>query len=193
MGRTIQMWNPLRETKYFQAQKPWLLNFFDQIKFYPVSAEEILEDREKFLRGKFDIKIEETEFNFKEYKKFLAENADTIQKFKNHQEASFEAERQMWKEKGLDEFVSETEESSGLEEESVPDGCEAARTNIPGSVWKVLVAEGDQVKAGEQLAVLESMKMEFPIEAECDGVVKKVYIKPGEVVNAGQLAVAIRV
>ena len=77
--------------------------------------------------------------------------------------------------------------------ENIPDGCEAVRTNIPGSVWKVLVTEGDRVKAGEQLAVLESMKMEFPMEAEYDGEVEKVYIKPGEVVNAGQLAVAIRV
>lgn len=193
VGRTIQMWNPLRETAYFKAGKPWLLNFFDQIKFYPVSAEEILEDREKFLRGKFDIEIEETEFSFKEYKKFLADNADTIKKFKDHQEASFEAERQMWKEKGLDEFVSEVEETGGIVEENIPDDCEAVRTNIPGSVWKVLVTEGDRVKAGEQLAVLESMKMEFPMEAEYDGEVEKVYIKPGEVVNAGQLAVAIRV
>ena len=193
VGRTIQMWNPLRETEYFKAGKPWLLNFFDQIKFYPVSAEEILEDREKFLRGKFEIQIEETEFRFKEYKKFLADNAETIKKFKDHQEASFEAERQMWKEKGLDEFVSEVEENSGIAEEAVPDGCEAARANLPGSVWKVLVKEGDQIKAGEEVAVLESMKMEFPIEAECDGIVEKVYIKTGEVVNAGQLAVAIRV
>lgn len=193
VGRTIQMWNPLRETEYFKAGKPWLLNFFDQIKFYPVSAEEILEDREKFLRGKFDIEIEETEFSFKEYKKFLSDNADTIKKFKDHQEESFEKERQMWKEKGLDEFVSEVKETGGIAEERVPDGCEAARTNIPGSVWKVLVAEGDQVKAGEQLAVLESMKMEFPIEAEYSGVVEKIYIKQGEVVNAGQLAVAIHV
>ena len=192
VGRTIQMWNPLKETKYFKAGKPWLLNFFDQIKFYPVSPEEILEDREKFLRGKFDIKIEETTFSFKEYKKFLADNADTIKQFKEHQEASFEAERQMWKEKGLDEFVSETEEVGGIVEEVLPDGCEAARTNIPGSVWKVLVTEGDTVKAGDQLAVLESMKMEFPIESEYDGVVEKVYLKTGEVVNAGQLAVAIK-
>lgn len=192
VGRTIQMWNPLKETKYFKAGKPWLLNFFDQIKFYPVSPEEILEDREKFLRGKFDIKIEETTFSFKEYKKFLANNADTIKQFKEHQEASFEAERQMWKEKGLDEFVSETEDASGIVDEVLPDGCEAARTNIPGSVWKVLVSEGDTVKAGDQLAVLESMKMEFPIESEYDGVVEKVYLKTGEVVNAGQLAVAIK-
>lgn len=193
VGRTIQMWNSWKETEYFKSGKPWLLNFFDQIKFYPVSAEEILDAREKFLRGKFDIKIEETQFSFKEYKKFLAENADTIHKFKEHQEASFEAERQMWKEKGLDEFVSETGETGGITEEEVPKGCETERTSIPGSVWKVLVEEGKTIKAGETIAILESMKMEFPIEARQDGVIEKIYLKPGEVVNAGQLAAAIRV
>ena len=63
VGRTIQMWNPLKETEYFKSGKPWLLDFFDQIRFYPVSAEEILKDREDFLRGRFKIKIEETSFN----------------------------------------------------------------------------------------------------------------------------------
>ena len=58
VGRTIQMWNPLKETEYFKHGKPWLLDFFDQIRFYPVSAEEILKDREDFLRGRFKIKIE---------------------------------------------------------------------------------------------------------------------------------------
>lgn len=57
VGRTIQMWNPLKETEYFKHGKPWLLDFFDQIRFYPVSAEEILKDREDFLRGRFKIKI----------------------------------------------------------------------------------------------------------------------------------------
>ena len=46
VGRTIQMWNPLKETEYFKHGKPWLLDFFDQIRFYPVSAEEILKDRQ---------------------------------------------------------------------------------------------------------------------------------------------------
>ena len=67
VGRTIQMWNPLKETEYFKHGKPWLLDFFDQIRFYPVSAEEILKDREDFLRGRFKIKIEETSFNLGKY------------------------------------------------------------------------------------------------------------------------------
>ena len=142
VGRTIQMWNPLKETEYFKHGKPWLLDFFDQIRFYPVSAEEILKDREDFLRGRFKIKIEETSFNLGKYEQFLKEHEDTIRAFKDHQEASFEAERKMWKEKGLDEFDSETQDAPAIVEETVPDGCEAARTNIPGSVWKVLVEDG---------------------------------------------------
>lgn len=158
VGRTIQMWNPLKETEYFKHGKPWLLDFFDQIRFYPVSAEEILKDREDFLRGRFKIKIEETSFNLGKYEQFLKEHEDTIRAFKDHQEASFEAERKMWKEKGLDEFDSETQDAPAIVEETVPDGCEAARTNIPGSVWKVLVEDGQKVREGDTLVILESMK-----------------------------------
>lgn len=193
VGRTIQMWNPLKETEYFKHGKPWLLDFFDQIRFYPVSAEEILKDREDFLRGRFKIKIEETSFNLGKYEQFLKEHEDTIRAFKDHQEASFEAERKMWKEKGLDEFDSETQDAPAIVEETVPDGCEAARTNIPGSVWKVLVEDGQKVREGDTLVILESMKMEFPVTAEYSGIIEKVYLKPGEQVNAGQLAASIRV
>lgn len=193
VGRTIQMWNSKKETDYFTKEKPWLLNFFDQIKFYPVSAEEILQAREDFLRGKYPIKIEETEFSFKEYKRFLEENKDTIKVFKDHQEASFQAERTRWKEQGLDEFVSETEEAGQLAEISIPEGCEAVCTTLPGSVWKIQAEEGDSVHKGDTLVVLESMKMEFPVVAEADGIVEKIYLKTGEQVNAGQLAACVRV
>lgn len=193
VGRTIQMWNPLKETEYFKHGKPWLLDFFDQIRFYPVSAEEILKDREDFLRGRFKIKIEETSFNLGKYEQFLKEHEDTIRAFKDHQEASFEAERKMWKEKGLDEFDSETQDAPAIVEETVPDGCEAARTNIPGSVWKVLVEDGQKVREGDTLVILESMKMEFPVTAEYSGIIEKVYLKPGEQVNSRQLAASIRV
>ena len=193
VGRTIQMWNPLKETEYFKHGKPWLLDFFDQIRFYPVSAEEILKDREDFLRGRFKIKIEETSFNLGKYEQFLKEHEDTIRAFKDHQEASFEAERKMWKEKGLDEFDSETQDAPAIVEETVPDGCEAARTNIPGSVWKVLVEDGQKVREGDTLVILESMKMEFPVTAEYSGTIEKVYLKPGEQVNSGQLAARIHV
>ncbi len=193
VGRTIQMWNPLGATEYFRPGKPWLLEFFDQIKFYPVSAEEILRYREGFLRGRYQIEIEETTFHLGEYKKFLEENKELIQTFKKHQEASFEAERRMWKDKGLDEFDSETQDAPPIAQEEIPDGCEAVRTILPGIVWKVFAEKGQQVKEGDVLIILESMKMEFPIESEFNGVVERVCLEPGEQVNSGQLAVCIKV
>ena len=191
VGRTIQMWNPLQETDVFLKGKPWLLNFFDQLKFYPCTAEEILKFREDFLRGEFHIEIEETSFHLGDYKKSLDSIHESATKFKEHQEASFEAERQRWREQGLDHFVSENDSTQVQEEVQLPDGCESCNATIPGSVWKILVNEGDVVTKGQEVAVLESMKMEFPVEASVSGIVKKVYIKISEQVNAGQMVIAV--
>lgn len=192
VGRTIQMWNPLMETEYFKKDKPWLLNFFDVIKFYPCSAEEILKYRDDFLRGKFHIDIEEKSFNLGDYKKYLESIKDSTKKFKDHQEASFEAERQRWIDEGLDHFDSEESENFEVEEETVPETCEGVNATIPGSVWKITVDEGAHVKAGDTIAVLESMKMEFPIEAEFDGTVEKIFIKPSQAIQAGQVVAALK-
>lgn len=191
VGRTIQMWNSLRETRYFKKGKPWLLEFFDQLKFYPCTADEILKYREDFLRGEFDIEIEETSFNLGEYKKYLESIKESSARFKAHQEASFEAERQQWREQGLDHFVSETDNSTSALEVELPEGCEGINANIPGSVWKVLVESGAVVMKGQTVVVLESMKMELEIKSNYNGVVKKIFIKPSEQVNIGQLLVAV--
>ncbi|MER2090607.1 MAG: acetyl-CoA carboxylase biotin carboxyl carrier protein subunit [Sporosarcina sp.] len=55
--------------------------------------------------------------------------------------------------------------------------------SMAGSVWKVLVQEGEEVKGGQDVIILESMKMEIPITAENDGIVKKIHIKEGDFVN----------
>ena len=55
--------------------------------------------------------------------------------------------------------------------------------SMAGSVWKVLVKEGEEIKAGQDVIILESMKMEIPIAAENDGIVKKVHIQEGDFVN----------
>ncbi|PLP20783.1 urea carboxylase, partial [Klebsiella michiganensis] len=57
VGRTLQMWNRYREVADF-AGKPWLLRFFDQLRFYPVSAEELLQIRRDFPLGRYPLRIE---------------------------------------------------------------------------------------------------------------------------------------
>ena len=60
-----------------------------------------------------------------------------------------------------------------------------------GSVWKLLVREGDQVARGQELFIMEVMKMEVPYEAPAAGTVSAVHIAEGDVVEEGQLAVEI--
>ncbi|WP_160719218.1 urea carboxylase [Bacillus sp. USDA818B3_A] len=190
VGRTVQVWNRLRETKSFQADTPWLLRFFDQIQFYPVSAEELLDMREDFLRGRFEVDITETTFKLGDYLTFLDSITESTEQFRETQQAAFREERENWRKNGLAEFISEHETAETVEE-VLPEGTEGVRTALPGSIWKVLVSPGDEVKKGDTLIIEESMKMEFPQLAPCDGFVHSVHVSPGDEVHAGQLIVSI--
>ena len=64
-------------------------------------------------------------------------------------------------------------------------------TQAPGNVWKVLVKEGDVVKSGDTLFILEVMKTEVPHESESGGKVKKLHVAEEDAVDVGQLAVEI--
>jgi biotin carboxyl carrier protein len=65
------------------------------------------------------------------------------------------------------------------------------RAEMAASVWKVLVAEGDEVPAGAELLVLESMKMEVPVLAEAAGAVRRIAVAEGETVQEGQLLLVL--
>src|SRR6266545_1047467 len=62
----------------------------------------------------------------------------------------------------------------------VADSGKAVRCPMPGLVVSIAVSEGQEVKAGETLAVVEAMKMENVLRAERDGVVKAIRAKPGD-------------
>ncbi len=65
------------------------------------------------------------------------------------------------------------------------------KASMAGSVWKIVVAEGDQVSAGQEVVILESMKMEIPITAEKNGVVKSIEKNEGDFVNEGDLLIVL--
>jgi len=188
VGRTIQVWNAYNQTPVFSSEKPWLLEFFDQIKFYPVSHEELQQARKDFPLGRFDIEIEETELSLADYQQFLADEAESISEFQTTQQASFQEERQRWEESGQANFESSSAEDSFNKEPEaeIPDGFEAALSPITGSVWKIPVRPGDQVKEGDILASLETMKIEIHIEAEFDGTVTEILVNEGDLIQNGQ-------
>ncbi len=61
-----------------------------------------------------------------------------------------------------------------------------------GSVWKLEVAAGDTVSAGQTLFIMEVMKMEVPYEAPIDGVVAELHIAEGDVVQEGMTAMVVK-
>ncbi|WP_023269516.1 urea carboxylase, partial [Acinetobacter gyllenbergii] len=164
VGRTTQVWSRYRQNPNFEAHKPWLLRFFDQIRFYEVSESELLEMREDFKAGRLQLRIEEGVLNLKDYNAFLKDNQSSIQAFKQIQQSNFEAERRRWHEAGLAEYVSESMDAVLDDSEIiVPNGGMIVESHMPGSVWKIECTVGDIIEEGETLAVIEAMKIEIPI------------------------------
>jgi acetyl-CoA carboxylase biotin carboxyl carrier protein len=59
------------------------------------------------------------------------------------------------------------------------------------NVWKVVVAAGDSISEGEPIVILESMKMEIPVEAPVTGTVKELRVTEGGVVQEGDVIAVI--
>ncbi len=190
VGRTCQMWNRFHETPAFPRGTPWLLRFFDQIRFFPVKEKELLDFRAAFPRGRVGLKIEETTFRFADYRAFLDANAASIEAFRIRQRAAFVAERERWASlPPLPEVV----DVPALAEDAIPAGAIAVRAAVTGSVWQISVPAGTRVAAGDRLVVLETMKMETPVLAPAAGVVVAVCCAPGALVRPGQTLVGLRV
>lgn len=63
--------------------------------------------------------------------------------------------------------------------------------HITGTVWKIECQIGDQIEEGDTVAILESMKMEMPIESPIDGTVREIHVSEGQPVTEGQLVLVI--
>jgi acetyl-CoA carboxylase biotin carboxyl carrier protein len=63
--------------------------------------------------------------------------------------------------------------------------------HITGTVWKIEVAVGDQVADGDTVVILESMKMEMPVEVEDDGTVSEIRVQEGQSVQEGDVLVVL--
>jgi urea carboxylase len=190
-GRTIQVWNTWRSTPEFLPGKPWLLNFFDQIRFFPVSHEELTEARAAFPHGAYPIRIEETTFSYADYAKQLAADAPSIAAFKATQQGAFDAERTRWKAEGLDSFVA-NDAGNGAIEGDIPPGSTGVASTVPGNIWKILVEAGSRVDIGQPVAIIESMKMEITVTSHAAGHVRDVRALPGRNVKTGDIIVVLQ-
>ena len=189
-GRTLQVWNTHRQTDWFTGGKPWLLRFFDQVRFFPVTHDELTRIRRDFPLGRYPIRVEHDTFRLADYHAFRASIADEAAAAKARQQAAFEAERRRWEAAG--EFAAA--ERAAADAGPAPDdddapalghGHELVASPMGANVWKVVAEEAQRVEAGQPLLVLEAMKMETTVTAPAAGRVNKVLCRPGQLVTAG--------
>ncbi|MGE8159794.1 urea carboxylase [Paraburkholderia sp. NPDC080076] len=195
VGRTVQMWNRYRTTREFEAGKPWLLRFFDEIRFYEVSEAELAELRTDFIAGRASLKIEESVFDLGAYNRFLKDEAESIATFKGAQQAAFDAERERWNAAGHAEYVGETDGDAAAgnpANNALAAGQQGIVADVSGSVWKLLVGQGERVSDGQVVAIVESMKMEISVTAIGDGVIETIDCAEGAAVVAGQRLMVMR-
>ncbi|MFE7126634.1 urea carboxylase [Streptomyces sp. NPDC057617] len=186
VGRTTQVWSGWQQRGAFRAGKPWLLRFFDRIKWYPVGADELLALRADMAAGRFVPRIEEGTFSIRDHQRFLAGNAASIEEFRARQSAAFAAERAAWEASG--EFARAEEVAVPAPARAaiaIPSGGRLLEAEFAASVWRIDVRPGDSVRAGQPLLALEAMKMESRVRAPVDGVVTEILISPGAQVEAG--------
>lgn len=190
VGRTLPVWNTFLKNAAFIDGKPWLLRFFDQIRFYPVTEAELDVMRDDFREGRQTARIEESVFDLGEYNAFLNRIAPELTTVRARQRTAYEVELAQWQADALqtDEI---TDTPAGIID-SLNDGTspafegDAISSDIAGNVWKLVVDAGAQVKAGDTLLIVEAMKMEFPIVASRDGVVSAVHCRPGSMIHVGE-------
>lgn len=188
VGRTLQMWNRYRSTEEFT--QPWLLRFFDQIRFYEVSHDELMDIRQDFPLGRYPLRIEDATFSMADYQSLLADRAPEIDGFRSMRQAAFQQELDNWRATGqFNPTIIEPEATTVTED--WPEDCAVIESPVTGSLWKCLVAEDDEVKEGQAVVILESMKMEIQLNAPVTGRVRRIVLEAGQQVTAGQVVLVL--
>lgn len=189
VGRTVQVWSRYRRSPTFT--EPWLLRFFDRIRFFEVSHEELLAARRDFPLGRYPLRVEDSEFDLDAYDRFLNDNAAAIESFRQQRAAAFDAELQHWHATGQYRAESEPAALAPDQERELAAHLTGVESPVAGSLWRLLVEPGAAVAAGDVLALVESMKMEIEVRAPCAGVVDEILVQQGGPVHAGALILAL--
>jgi len=192
IGRTTQMWQRWPR----DGATPWLLRFFDRLRFHPVSADELLELRAACAAGRWSPEITEGTLSVAEHHEYLASIADETEAFRRRQRAAFDAEREDWAARGELAAADAIERNllsapTAGPDVDIPEGAWAVTAPLAARVWSVAVAAGDRLDGGEPLVVLEAMKTETVIRAPAPGAVIEVCCEPGELVAPGRVLAVV--
>ncbi|EFJ41655.1 hypothetical protein VOLCADRAFT_98356 [Volvox carteri f. nagariensis] len=203
VGRTLPIWNTFGRSGPFTPAKPWLLDFFDQVRFFHVTESELESMRTGFANGTYDIEITATTFDVSSFTAMEAAVAAETAEFKAKQRAAMDhmlvAEAESLAE--LAEAAAAAGKDSAAAAAAVEDEDDESMYDKPGhvkvtaafsaNVWDVRVSVGQTVAAGDTLVVLEAMKMETPLTAPVAGRVVAIRAKLSQLAASGDTLVVI--
>lgn len=199
-GRTLPIWDNYglipEEKRGAPKDVPWLLRFFDRIRFFSVTDNELKELRSQYRKGEYKIDIRQETFSYKSHVLFCEANKQSIANFEQKRLAAYDDERARWQATGegesnvAAEHVTKRMEVSGKadggpssKKEERPPFSIPVLASMTATVWAVHVADGDEVKEGQQLFSLESMKVEIAVEAPVSGKVQWLSVGKGDAVS----------
>jgi len=191
-GRTVQVWNSYRQTQAFRDGKPWLLRFFDQIRFFPVSHPELTEWRREFPYGRRALRIDEEVFRLADHRQLLRDQRASIEIFQAKRQAAFNAECEEWERRNEiahnDGIASTTLVHAAVQ---VPAGAEVVESPVGGNIWRIYVQPGDRIEKGTVIAAIEAMKTECSVPSPGAGLVRAVYVRERQTVEPGTPMIAL--
>jgi len=204
VGRTLPIWNTFGRTGPFSPVHPWLLEFFDQVRFYQVSESELEDMREKFKNGQMAIDIEQKSFSMGDYNKMVEDLSGQITELKAQQRKAMAEQLQLEEESlarleaavkdaaangttGLNGAVDDEDDLSAYDAA----GMVKITAGFTANVWEIKVKAGDVVEKEQVIMVLEAMKMESPVMAPVAGKIKVVKAEQGQLAPAGALLLVI--
>ncbi|KAF7544244.1 hypothetical protein G7046_g9824 [Stylonectria norvegica] len=176
----------------FTKEQPWMFEDMDTLTFYEVTEEEYDIKMTQFRSGGYQFEMEDSVFDMAAHNKLLEDTADEAAALRK-QRTLAEAEMVKLEKRLLEQWLQEksagvtsTDELLALLEDP---SMEPIESPVNANVWKVLVEEGQQLKSGQTIAILEAMKMEINVlvDSHLEGAtIKKILVKPGDSVESGK-------
>jgi urea carboxylase len=198
-GRTVPCFDQFGFKKGFTAERPWLFQDFDLLTYYQVSEEELDMKLGKFRSGLYDFEYEEVEFDMAQHNTMLESTKEEVKKRREKQaiaqDEMVKAENESlarWREEKSKVQVDEGTVEKLLEDPAIM----SIEAPVDANVWKIETNEGDEVKAGQVIVILEAMKLEISVCAPEDVLkgskVEQMLARTGETIRAGEHVALIR-
>ncbi|MDQ1520436.1 MAG: urea carboxylase, partial [Actinomycetota bacterium] len=197
VGRTVPVWYPFGAGPGVRAEQPWLLRFFDRIRWYEVEADELLELRRAARAGRLPLRVDEGRFRRAEHHAFVEANRSDIDAFRARRQRAFDTERAQWEERGELAAYGEPEPALPAGDPldtpigPLPEGAVVVESFMSACVWRIDAREGHAVAAGDRLVTVEAMKMETAVTAPVSGIVHRVMCEEGQMVSPGAPLVVV--